>query len=108
MSGASWKIQSSTSQITRLGWRAKAAASTKVCSRQLQRFPPEHPVDVALAEMDRERGAHQYGVEILAADQSGILQAAIRRIHRGEETRRPDNLQRIDNEIEHARHENDE
>ena len=52
--------------------------------RQLERVDAERAVDVALAEMDRERGAHEDGVEILATDQPGILHARVVGIHGGE------------------------
>src|ERR1700723_1965100 len=68
----------------------------------------ENPVEIALPEMYRQRRAHEYRVEILAADQSGILHAAVLRIHRREQTRGPEQLQRIDHEIEHDRQQHDE
>ena len=58
--------------------------------------------------MDRKRGAHEDGVEILAADQAGVLHAAVRRIHRGEQARGPEQLQGIDDEIERGRHQHDQ
>src|SRR5258708_21646184 len=110
MSGASRKIQSSICQITRLGRRSSAAASTKLCSREFEpviaSFTERTPS--SLPEVDRKRGTHEYRVEILAVDQTGVLHAAVRRIHRGKQARRPEKLQRIDNEIERGRHHNDE
>ena len=111
MSGASRKIQSSICQITRLGWRSIAAASTKLCSRELDPVidsfserTPSDAVDVALPEMDGERGAHEDGVELWLRIRPAFCIRAVRRIHRGEQTRRPKQLQRIDHEIERRRH----
>ena len=41
-------------------------------------------------------------------DQAGVLHAAVRRIHRGQNARGPEQLQRIDDEIERGRREQDE
>ncbi|MHC2679447.1 hypothetical protein ACVJDU_001011 [Bradyrhizobium diazoefficiens] len=64
--------------------------------RQLERTDAERAVDVALAEMDRERGADEGGVERLAADQPGILHARVVGIERRDEARRAEQLQGID------------
>ena len=64
--------------------------------RQLERVDAERAIDVALAEMDRERGAHEGGVERLAADQSGILHARVVGIEG--ETRGTKQLQGIDDD----------
>ena len=67
---------------------------------ELQRAHAQRPVDVALAEVNRKRGSHEHGVEILTLDQARVLQAGVGRIHRGEQARRPEYLQGIDDEIE--------
>ena len=68
---------------------------------QLERVDAQRAIDVALAEMDRERGAHEGGVERLAADQPGILHARIVGIEG--QSRRAKQLQGIDEIGEHRR-----
>lgn len=63
----------------------------------------ERAIDVALTEMDRERGAHERGVERLAADQPGILHARVVGIERRDETRGAKQLQGIDDVGERSR-----
>ncbi len=46
-------------------------------------------------------------IEILTADQAGILHAAIGRIHRRKQPRRPKQLQGIDDEIQCRRQQDD-
>ena len=94
--------------IERCGQHEALLGRARPRHRQLQRLHAEQPVDIALPEVDRQRRAHEYGVEILAADQAGVLHAAIGRIHRREQARGPEKLQRIDDESERSRPENDE
>jgi len=67
---------------------------------ELQRADAERLVDIALPEMNGQRRAHEHSVELLAADQAGVLHAGVRRIHRREQARGAEQLQRIDREGE--------
>ena len=86
--GASRKIQSSICQMHPPGAALErrreheAARGNSTRSSTASATYAEYPVDIALPEVNRERGAHEDGVEILAADQAGVLHAAVRRIHR--------------------------
>jgi len=60
-------------------------------------------IDVALAETYRERGAHEGGVERLAADQPGILHARVVGIERRDEARGAEQLQGIDGKSQRRR-----
>src|SRR5664279_530064 len=93
--------------IERRGQHKTLLLRVRASHCQLQRPHAEQPVDIALPEVDRERCAHEYRVEFLAADQSCVLHTSIRRIHRGKEARGPEKLQRIDYEIKRGRHNND-
>jgi len=60
-----------------------------------------------LPQVDCKRGAHEYGIEVLAADQSGVLHAVILRIHRMEETRGAGTIAAGRHKIEAPRQKND-
>ena len=92
----------------RRGYRSVNAFILEAVEEKLQRADAQGPVDIALAKVNRKRCAHEDGIEILAADQPGVLHATIRRIHRGKQACRPEKLQRIDKEIERGRHHDDE
>src|SRR3954463_3441108 len=82
-------------------------AGIRTGHRELERSSAQGLVDFALAEVNRKRGAHEDGIEILAADQAGILHATVGRIHRRKQPRGPEQLQRIDGEVQRCRHQDE-
>jgi hypothetical protein len=58
--------------------------------------------------MNRERRSHEDGVKRLALDQPGILKAAVLRIHRRKQPRRPEDLQGINRKIQRHHRQHDE
>src|ERR1700694_5442761 len=110
MSGASWKIQSSTSQITRLGWRAKAAASTKACSRELEPLNAsfsDFTPSIRSMSLWRKWIASEVPINTVSKSWLWITPASCRRLSgeyiAAQKARGPEHLQRIDDVIEPGR-----